>query len=102
MPWQSGHYYFFSDLIIKAVAPSESGVFGIYSSREQIFIAESGNIRRALLRLRREMLRLGSYGATGFTFELCPPASRLKRLKQLLREHETAPEEQRPTVVLYG
>ncbi len=102
MPWQSGHYYLFSELLVKAVAPPESGLFGIYSSQERIFIGESGNLRRALLHLHAEMLRLGVYGATGFTFELCPPASRLKRLKQLLQEHETSREQQRPTVVLYG
>lgn len=102
VPWQSGHYYFFSALLIEAVAPPESGIFGIYSSHEQIFIAESGNLRRALLDLHTDMLRFGLYRATGFTFELCPAASRLKRLKQLLREHEALRERQRPTVVLYG
>lgn len=102
MPWQSGHYYLISNLLIRSVVPPESGVFGIYSSHEQIFIAESGNLRQALLRLHADMLRFGLYRAMGFTFELCPAASRLKRLKQLLGEHQMLREQQRPNIVLYG
>jgi hypothetical protein len=102
VPWQSGHYYSLSDLLINSVVPAESGVFAIYATREQIFIAESGNLRRALLGLHTDMMRFGFYCATGFTFELCPAASRLKRLKQLLREHERLCHEHRHNHVLYG
>ena len=102
MPWQSGHYYLFSKLFIRAVVPCESGVFGLYACHEQVFIAESANLRRALLRLHADMLRFEFNRPTGFTFELCPAGLRRKRLKQLLMEHEIVFSEQRPNIVLYG
>ena len=102
MPWQSGHYYLFSRLLIQAVVPSESGVFGLYACREQVFIAESANLRKALLQLHTDMLRFGLTCPTGFTFELCPSALRVKRLKQLLAEHESVSNDQRANIVLYG
>jgi hypothetical protein len=102
VPWQSGHYYLFSKLLITSVVPSESGVFGLYASRGQILIAESGNLRRALLDLHRDMVRFGMYNAIGFTFELCPAASRAKRLNQLFTEHERICHEPANNHVLYG
>jgi hypothetical protein len=102
VPWQSGHYYLFSELLIKSVVPSESGVFAIYASREQIFIAESGNLRQALLHLHRDMVRFGNYRAIGFTFELCPAVNRERRLTQLFTEHERACHEPAHNDVLYG
>lgn len=102
MPWQSGHYYLFSKFLINSVVPAESGVFAIYATRERTFIAEAGNLRRALLDLHRDMERLGIYRAVGFTFELCPPACRATRLKQLFTEHEAAFPEQAQNHVLYG
>jgi hypothetical protein len=102
VPWQSGHYYLFSRLLINAVVPSESGVFGLYACREQVFIAESADLRKALLHLHTDMQRFRLTCPTGFTFELCPSASRVKRLKQLLAEHELVSHDQRPNIVLYG
>jgi hypothetical protein len=102
VPWQSGHYYLFSKLLINSVVPSESGVYAIYSTREQVFIAESGNLRRALLDLYRDMVRFGPYRATGFTFELCPERCRVKRVKQLFTEHERICHERAHNHVLYG
>ena len=102
MPWQSGHYYLFSKLLINSVVPPESGLFAIYATRERIFIAEAGNLRRALLDLHRNMIRFGTYRAVGFTFELCPAACRAKRLNQLLLEHESVDHERAQNHVLFG
>jgi len=102
MPWQSGHYYVFSHLLINAVVPAESGVFAVYASHEQAFIAEAANMREALLRLYGYMRRFGFTRPAGFTFELCSEASRMNRLKELLYEHETMCDEQPSNVVLYG
>jgi hypothetical protein len=102
VPWQSGHYYLFSKLLINSVVPAESGVFAIYATREQIFIAESGNLRRALLDLHRDMMRLGTYRAVGFTFELCPATCRARRLRQLSLEHEIVCRDGAQNHVLYG
>jgi hypothetical protein len=92
----------FSKLLINSVVPSASGVFAIYASRQRIFIAESGDIRRALLDLHRNMVRFGMYRAVGFTFELCPAGRRGERLKQLFVEHEAICHERMQNHVLYG
>jgi hypothetical protein len=102
VPWQSGHYYVFSKLLIDAVVPAESGVFALYSCHEQVFIGESANIQKALRALHTNMMRFGFNRSTGFTFELCPDGSRLKRLKELLTEHEIICDEQPSNNVLYG
>ena len=102
MPWQSGHYYLFSKLFIRAVVPSESGVFGLYNSHEHVFMGESDNLRKTLLRLHTDMARLGFHQAAGFTFEISPPELRRTRLKQLLREHEIVLNAQPSNIVIYG
>jgi hypothetical protein len=102
MPWQSGQYYLFNKLFIRAVVPRNSGIYALYNCHHEVFIAESSNLRDSLLRLYTNMLRLGFDRPTGFTFELCPAESRRKRLKQLVAEHEVALAEQPSNVVLYG
>ena len=102
MPWQSGHYYVFSKLLIDAVVPAESGIFALYACHEQLFIGESANIQKALVGLHVNMMRFGFNRPTGFTFELCPAGLRLKRLKQLVIEHEIICDEQPSNIVLYG
>ena len=102
MPWQSGHYYLFSKLFIRAVVPSESGVFGLYNSHEHVFIAEADNLRKTLLRLHTDMARFGFDLPTGFTFEISPSELRRTRLKQLLTEHEILLNAQPSNIVLYG
>ena len=100
MPWQRGDYYLFSKFFIRAVVPTESGLFGLYSRNERIFMGESRNLRKTLLRLHTDMLRLT--GPTGFTFEPCPDASRRERMKELFAEHESSYSEQESNNVLYG
>ena len=102
MPWQSGHYYVFSKFLIDAVVPAESGVFALYACHWQVFIGESANIQKALLGLHANMMRFGLNRPTGFTFELCPAAFRLKRLRELLTEHEIICDQQPSNIVLYG
>jgi hypothetical protein len=103
VPWQSGHYYIFSKFLIRAVVPYQSsGIFGLYACHEQIFIGESANLRQGLLRLHADMMRFGFDRPTGFTFELCLPSLRRKRLKQLLVEHEISYSDQPANIILYG
>jgi hypothetical protein len=102
VPWQRGDYYLFSKFFIRAVVPTESGLFGLYSCNERIFIGEARNLRKTLLRLHTDMLRLGFTGPTGFTFESCPDASRRARMKELFAEHESSYSEQESNNVLYG
>jgi hypothetical protein len=103
VPWQSGEYYLFSKLLILTAAPDASGVFGLYRVRNHVFISESANIRAALLRLHADMERFGFTSATGFTFELCPPGSRVKRLREILAEYRCCGcSETDPNIVVYG
>ena len=104
MPWQSGHYYLFSKLFIRAVVPAESGVFGLYNSHEHVFMGETENLRKTLLRLHTDMARFGFDRPAGFTFEISPFPSELRRtrLKQLLTEHEIILNAQPSNVVIYG
>jgi hypothetical protein len=102
VPWPTGEYYLFSKFLILNAAPAESGVFGLYRIRNHIFISESANIRAALMRLHGDMERFGFTQATGFTFELCPPGFRLRRLKELLAEYSCGCGAPEPNVVVYG
>jgi hypothetical protein len=102
VPWQRGEYYLFSKFFIKAVVPTESGLFGLYTRNERVFIGEARNLRKTLLRLHTDMLRLGFTAPTGFTFERCPAGARRDRLKELFAEHESSYGEQESNNVLYG
>jgi hypothetical protein len=102
VPWQRGHYYLFSKLLILNGAPAESGIFGLYRVHNRVFMAESADIRAALLRLHAAMDRFGFCHPTVFTFELCPAESRLRRLKQLLAAYRPICGETQPNIVVYG
>ncbi|MPZ77812.1 MAG: hypothetical protein GEU77_14935 [Deltaproteobacteria bacterium] len=102
MPWQSGHYYLFSKLLIVNAVPCESGVFGLYNIQNRIFIGESGNLRAALLRLYDNMQRFGFNLPAGFTFELCQARSRVARVKELLADYDLESKAGCPNIVLYG
>jgi hypothetical protein len=102
VPWQNGQYYLFSKLLILNAAPSESGVFGLYNLHNNVFIAESANIRAALLRLYENMQRFGYEAPAGFTFELCKPHSRAARVKELLAEYDRKNNLVCPNILLYG
>ena len=89
MPWQNnGDYYCFKEEAIKARAPAESGVYGLYNVRHQITIGNSTNIREALLRhLRDSNFRFRRFEPIGFTFEVCPKDSGDVRMQQLILEY---------------
>ena len=68
-------------------APAASGVYGLSSAREWIYIGEADDVKGRLLEHLRErdtFLRTGI--PTGFTFELCASESRVARQESLVRE----------------
>ena len=89
MPWRSnGDYYMFQEDSIDINAPIDSGVYGLYNLKRQIFIGETPNIRQALLHHYREAgVQFPLYRPTGFTFELCPAQSRSERARELITEY---------------
>jgi hypothetical protein len=79
-------------LLIVAVqthAPTKSGVYGISSASEWIYIGETDDIQAALLaHLRRSDTPPMKRRPTGFVFEVCDPAVRSSRQDRLVSEYE--------------
>lgn len=77
---------------VSLFAPSQSGLYGISSQDEWVYIGEADDIRNALLQFlegndsrekaKADMTRLG------FVFELCSRGLRPGRQDQLVREYE--------------
>jgi hypothetical protein len=68
-------------------APEASGVYGLSNSRSWLMVQESDNIRAELLAVYDEMNAFPAGSPpTGFSFELCEPATRKDRCRQLARE----------------
>ena len=77
----------FSNDSIRRSAPSASGVYGISSAREWIYLGESDDIQARLLEhLAEKGTALSERLPAGFSFELCPPAERTRRHAQLVQE----------------
>lgn len=72
-------------------APTESGIFAIFSWDQCLFVGESEDICASLLEIFYEANPcLTRKNLTHFTFELAPPESRVVRLKERIRELEPA------------
>lgn len=83
MPFDRNLPRSFSAISIRTHAPAASGVYGLTNSRAWLFIGETDNIQESLL----SHLRDGGEQATGFVFEICPPASRDQRQSRLVQEY---------------
>ncbi len=90
------HYNFsrprpFAVASILAHAPECSGVYGISSAQEWIFIGQTDNIRQELMRCCEDPdTELTDRQPTGFSFELCGAAGRNFRYVQLVRQYRPA------------
>ena len=69
---------------VQLYAPAASGVYAIYNAQEWIFIGESADIRKQLLRHLGESGCIQERVPRGFTFELCGAEERLKRQQELI------------------
>jgi len=70
---------------ILAAAPSTSGVYGLFNFDCQVFIGESANIQKALLRHESETdFQSGHLRPTGFTFEPCAAELRAAKAAELI------------------
>lgn len=77
----------FTAASVQKNAPSLSGVFGISSSREWIYIGETDDLQRQLLEhLYENNTSLKARIPTGFTFEVCAAQDRVARQGVLIRE----------------
>lgn len=81
----------FSTSGVRDHAPPVSGVYGLSSAREWIYVGESDNIQDALMRhLREPEAAVSKRLPTGFVFEVCDRASRPARQDRLIAEYSPA------------
>jgi len=79
----------FTQVSVRANAPTASGIYGISNAREWIFIGETDNIQASLLHdLQQGDSALLKRLPTGFVFELRDAAVRRARQDQLILEYE--------------
>ena len=93
IPWQpQGTCHPFEGVIIETSAPAVSGVYGLHTQRQQLFVGEATDLRATLLLHWHELgnLFLGRQ-PTHFSFEVCDADSRAQRVQQLIATH-------RPTI----
>ncbi len=93
IPWQpQGTCHPFEGVIIETSAPAISGVYGLHTERQQLFVGESADLRATLLLHWNELgnLFLGRQ-PTHFSFEVCDADTRAQRVQQLIAKH-------RPTI----
>lgn len=86
MPFATNSNYSFDAQTVTRVAPSQSGVYGIYNQYWQ-YVGETNDIARRLLEhLNETGTPLARSGATRFTFELCAANARIQRQNALILE----------------
>lgn len=89
MPFNNFEAYTFSRASVERLAPASSGVYGLSNSREWVYIGSTDNIRAALLEhVDGFNLPVSERNPTGFSFELCPPSTRIARQDRLIHEME--------------
>jgi hypothetical protein len=88
---QHGESYMFTFEAVREKAPSASGVYTIYTPRRWVFVGESEDIRKSLLRhLNDPGGSMDRFGPPSFSFELAPAAERVARQHELISELEPA------------
>jgi hypothetical protein len=89
MPFENQLTLAFSAMSVRKNAPPLSGVYGLSSAREWIYVGQTDNIQGELMQhLAETATARQDPHPTGFTFELCPPETRVARQDRLVRELE--------------
>jgi len=89
MPFENQLPLVFTAMSVRKNAPALSGVYGLSSAQEWIYVGHSDNIQGELLQhLAETSSARQDVHPTGFTFELCPPETRVARQDRLVRELE--------------
>lgn len=88
-PWQpQGHCHPFESAVVERIVPADSGVFGLHTRRQQLFIGEAADLREALLLHRKEAAKLfRGRQPSYFSFELCETSLRASRAQALIAEY---------------
>jgi hypothetical protein len=87
--WHSGARFSLTRTSVSRNAPEDSGVYGLCSPREWIYIAQSPNIQRDLLRfLSGDRPYVLEWEPTHFVVEEVPYRRRSARYKELLEHYQ--------------
>src|SRR6266849_619801 len=79
----------FTPRAVETHAPTASGVYGISSAREWIYIGQTDDIQGALVHHLQDLhTSLMKRQPTGFVFETCDGARRSARQDRLVHEYE--------------
>lgn len=89
MPFEQIFPRSFTASSVREHAPALSGVYGISSALEWIYIGETDNIQETLFEFLREAnTAVLKRRPTGFVFEVCDRARRPARQDRLVLEYE--------------
>jgi|SRR5580700_512560 predicted GIY-YIG superfamily endonuclease len=87
MPFPRENSFSFTPNSVRAHAPNSSGVYGIFSSSQWIYVGACTDIQRRLLaHLDDTESCIKRFSPTGFIFEVQPELSRSARQDALIRE----------------
>jgi cell division septation protein DedD len=97
-PWQPEDYcHPFQGALVERIVPAVSGVYGLHTRRQQLFIGEAADLREALLQHRKEAEKLfQGREPSYFSFEICETNLRANRAQALIAEYRPSIQALRP------
>jgi predicted GIY-YIG superfamily endonuclease len=88
MPWRNVRSFLYNPASVRQNTPAASGVYGIFTAHEWIYIGETTDVQARLLQhLNGDHPCISKSGATAFSFELAPESRRVARYSALVREY---------------
>lgn len=97
-PWQpQSNCHPFKGAIVERIVPAVSGVYGLHTRRQQLFIGEAADLREALLLHRNEADKLfRGRPPSYFSFEICETNLRASRAQALIAEYRPSIQARQP------
>jgi len=87
--WSSSQRFTLNRTSVLRNAPEESGVYGLCSADQWVYIGHSSSIRKALLEyLRGQMPYVLQWQPKQFMFEVLPYKQRIARQRALVAHHQ--------------
>ena len=85
MEWSSSQRFSLNRTSVLRNAPEESGVYGLCSGDQWVYIGHTSSVRKALLEyLRGQMPYVLQWQPKQFIFEILPYKTRIARQKELV------------------
>ncbi len=89
MEWSSSERFTLNRTSVLRNAPEESGVYGLCSADQWVYIGHSSSVRKALLEyLRGQMPYVLQWQPKHFMFEVLPYRQRILRQKALVAHYQ--------------